>query len=101
VASFTTSNGTATSPADYVQAQGTVTFPAGTTTQTVSVTVVPDGVPEPAENFFLVLSNVSFATLADGLGVCTIRRSGELPGAPMETVPEADADAGASGAFER
>lgn len=101
-AAFMTSDGTATSPGDYVHAQGTVTFPAGTTTQTIAVTINADGIPEPAERFYLLLSNVSNASLADGLGIGTIRRSGELPGSPSvpgQDVEEAGVEA--SGGFER
>jgi hypothetical protein len=80
---FETSDGSATAPADYGALSGTVTFPAGTVTRTVTVTVVNDGVPEPAEDFFMILRNVANAALADGLGVATIKSAGPGPGAPV------------------
>jgi predicted extracellular nuclease len=98
-ASFATSDGTATSPDDYLPVQGAVTIPAGATTATVTVTVVPDGIPEPAENFYLLLWDPGNATLTDGLGIATIRRSGEVPGPPAAGT--ADGVSGASGGFER
>jgi hypothetical protein len=81
---FATGDGTAVAPGDYLAAAGPVTFPAGTVSRTISVTVKADAIPEPAENIFVVLGNVVNASLADGLGVCTIRRSGELGGSTLD-----------------
>jgi hypothetical protein len=75
---FSTGDGTAVAPDDYVAAAGTVTIPAGITFQTITVTVKADAIPEPAENFYVVLGNAVNAGINDGLGICTIRRSGEL-----------------------
>jgi hypothetical protein len=69
---FATANGTATSPADYGAAAGILTFAAGATTRTVSVTVNGDTAVEPDETFSVDLSSVSGATLADGQGIGTI-----------------------------
>ena len=80
---FATADGTAVAPGDYVTTNGTLTFPAGTISRTISVTVNRDGIPEPAENFYVVLGNAVNAGLADGLSICTIRRSGELGGSTM------------------
>ncbi|HET9316332.1 MAG TPA: Calx-beta domain-containing protein, partial [Vicinamibacteria bacterium] len=70
--SFATSNGTAQAPGDYVAASGTLTFPAGTVSRTVAVSVVGDTSVEPNETFNVDLSSVTGATLADGRGVGTI-----------------------------
>ena len=53
---FATSNGTAAAGGDYVAQSGTLTFAAGTTSQTVSVSVAGDVVGEPDELFHLTLS---------------------------------------------
>jgi uncharacterized repeat protein (TIGR01451 family) len=55
--SYQTVDGTTTAGADYQAASGTVTFAAGTTTQTVNVTVLPDVLEEPVESFFFQISN--------------------------------------------
>ncbi|HET8644983.1 MAG TPA: Ig-like domain repeat protein, partial [Vicinamibacteria bacterium] len=81
-AQFFTSDGTATAPADYGAVAGTVTFPAGTVTRTITVPIVADGLPEPDETYFVILTSPVNASLADGLGTGTIRSGGTRPGAP-------------------
>jgi Calx-beta domain len=53
---FATSDGTAVAGSDYLAQSGTLTFAAGTTTQTVSVSVVGDLATERDEFFHLTLS---------------------------------------------
>jgi len=77
---FATADGSAIAPDDYQADAGSLTFPPGTTSRTLTVTVVSDFVPEDDENFFIVLSNVANATLADSLGIGTIRGTGPRPG---------------------
>jgi uncharacterized protein len=81
---YTTADGTATAPADYAARQGTLTFPAGTTTLTVTVPISADGLPEVAEDFFVVLSNPANVSVADGLAVGVIRSGGPRPGPALE-----------------
>src|SRR6185436_17919982 len=69
---FTTADGTATSPADYLSAAGTATIPAGATQHMVTLQVRGDGVDEPDESFELRLSTATNATIADGAGSVTI-----------------------------
>jgi hypothetical protein len=69
---YATANGTASSSSDYTSRSGTLTFPAGTTTQTVTVPVVGDTLDEPNETFVVNLSNATNATIADSQGVGTI-----------------------------
>jgi hypothetical protein len=69
--SYATSNGTATAPADYQAASGQVTFAVGETTKTITVNVVGDTVLEPAETFFVTLSNPVGAEIAEGRGQAT------------------------------
>ncbi|MGI8436352.1 MAG: Calx-beta domain-containing protein [Chthoniobacterales bacterium] len=60
---YSTADGTATSPADYNAASGTVTFAPGETSKTVNVTINDDTTFEGNENFSVSLSNPSGATL--------------------------------------
>jgi Calx-beta domain-containing protein len=69
---FATADGTATAPGDYLPGSGTLTFPPGSTTQNVSVTVNGDLLDEPDETFTVTLSNATNATIADGVGIGTI-----------------------------
>jgi hypothetical protein len=69
---YSTANGTAVAGADYVAKSGTLTFPAGTTTRTVAVTILNDSVYEGNETFSLNLSSPTGATIQDGQGVATI-----------------------------
>jgi len=69
---FQTANGTATSGSDYGIVLGTLTFPVGTTTQTISVPVMGDRIFEGNETFFVNLSGATNATIADPQGVGTI-----------------------------
>jgi hypothetical protein len=69
--SFATSDGTATAPTDYQSATGQVTFAVGETTKTITVNIVGDTVLEPAETFFVTLSNPSGAEIAEGGGQAT------------------------------
>ena len=62
----------ATEGVDYLASSGTLTFPAGTTTQTLSVPVVGDLLAEGNETFGVVLSNSTGPTISDGRGDGTI-----------------------------
>jgi hypothetical protein len=61
---------TATSPADFVAASGTLTFAPGETEKNVSVTVNGDEIAEGDEYFAVVLTNPTNARLGgwNGLG---------------------------------
>jgi hypothetical protein len=76
---YATGNGTATAGSDYVAASGTVTFPPGTTTQPIGVTLNGDTFNEPTETFFLTLSSATNATISGGQGVVTINNDDDLP----------------------
>lgn len=59
-ATFVTSNGSATAPADYAARQGTVSFAAGDMTpKTITIPIVQDGIVEGAENFSVTLTGTS------------------------------------------
>ncbi|MGZ4675481.1 MAG: Calx-beta domain-containing protein [Acidimicrobiia bacterium] len=69
---WATGTGSATSGVDYTPASGTVTFPAGTITTSVSFTVKPDTTHEGAETVPVVLSSASGATIIRATGTATI-----------------------------
>jgi hypothetical protein len=68
---YATADQTATSN-DYTATTGTLTFAAGTTTQTITVAVTGDTLDEASETFLVNLSNATNATLADSQAVGTI-----------------------------
>ena len=69
---YATSDGTATAGSDYTAANGTLTFNAGDTSQTVQVTVQTDSVDEGQETLTLTLSSPVRATLANATGTGSI-----------------------------
>ena len=69
---YATQDGTALAGSDYTSATGTLTFPPGTASRTVSVPITPDAVVESNETFTLQLSGATNATIADGTGLGTI-----------------------------
>src|SRR5262249_48039370 len=71
--SYATADGTAhTSDNDYTSASGSLTFNAGETSKTVTVSVIGDLTYEQAETFYVNLSSASNATIGDSQGVGTI-----------------------------
>ncbi len=69
---YTTANSTALNPDDYTVASGSLTFPAGETSQTITVPVVGDSLDELTETFFVNLSSATNASITDNQGACTI-----------------------------
>lgn len=70
---YATANGSATSTGDYFAAAGTLTFAAGETSKTITITTRDNAVFESDEVFYINLSGASSgATIADGQGVGTI-----------------------------
>ena len=59
--------------ADFLEANGQLTIQAGQTTGEITISTCGDLVIEPDEQFEVVLTNPSGATLLDGTGVATIR----------------------------
>jgi aryl-phospho-beta-D-glucosidase BglC (GH1 family) len=94
-ANFATQDGTALAGSDYVARSGSVTFAAGETSKTVSITVNGDTAIEADETFGLVLSNVARATLAPGGGTGTIRND-DLP-PPTLAISDAQVTEGDAG----
>lgn len=68
-----TSDGTAAAGSDYIAKSELVTFTAGQTSKTVTITVNGDLAIEPTETFQVVLSAPTNAVVGDGQGVGTIQ----------------------------
>jgi glucose/arabinose dehydrogenase len=67
-----TTSGTAKSGSDYLAANGTLNFPAGTTSRTIAVAILGDPTLETRESFYVDLSAASGAKLADARAVGSI-----------------------------
>ncbi len=91
---YATANNTATTPADYAAALGTLSFAAGETTKTVAVTVNGDTLDEINETYFLNLTNPSNATIGNGSGLGTITDDDPLPALSINDVTVTEGDAG-------
>lgn len=76
---FGTADGSATAPADYAAASGTLTFNPGEKVATVHVTVVGDTAIEQDEVFTVTLSDPVNATIADASASGTITNDDVKP----------------------
>ena len=77
---YATSDGSATAGEDYEAASGTLTFNAGDTTKTVSVSITDDADDEENEELTLTLSNAAGATIEDATASGTIEDDDETAG---------------------
>jgi hypothetical protein len=66
---YATAPGSATSPADFTAASGTLTFSPGQTLKRVDIAVKGDIVDEPLETYTVGLSNPQGAPITDGSGL--------------------------------
>ena len=76
---YRTANGTASAGTDYTAANGTLTFEAGESSQTVEVAVLDDSHDEGEETMTLRLSHPSEGRLADAEATGTIENTDPLP----------------------
>lgn len=91
---YATANNTASAGSDYTAASGTLTFTAGQTSKTVSVTALSDAVTEGNETFFVNLSGATGnAQISDSQGLGAI-----LP-PPSFSVSDAGAEEGSALSF--
>ena len=70
--SYSTSDGTATDPADYMGETDTLTFAPSDGTETITIPTVEDALDEDDETFTVTLSNASGAAISDPDGTGTI-----------------------------
>ena len=96
-----TDRGTATSGADYTAVSaGTLTFAAGDTSKTITVSVIGDVQDEPDETVKLTLSGAVNAALGTATGTGTITDDDDAPTVSLSlspaTIDESDQDAGSA-----
>jgi uncharacterized repeat protein (TIGR01451 family) len=87
--SYMTSDVTAVAGRDYLANSGVLTFPPGTTSQTIAVSVLGDTVDEPDEAFAVTLSSPVGASLGRSRGQVTILDDDGRPSlcAPIGALP--------------
>lgn len=91
---FATADNTATAPADYTTASGTLTFAPGVTSQPVTVIVRGDTLDELDETYFVNLSGATNATIADNQGLGTITDDDATPSLTINDISVTEGDAG-------
>ncbi|QXZ81773.1 putative Ig domain-containing protein (plasmid) [Rhizobium sp. L51/94] len=92
-----TADGTATAGVDYVASSLTgQTIPAGSSSATFTVLVNGDPLNEPNETFFVNVSNVSGASVADAQGVGTIVNDDAVPSLSIDDVSVNEGNSGTS-----
>jgi hypothetical protein len=91
---YATSDGTAVAPADYAAATGSLSFPPGTTTRTVTVPVVGDLLDEANETFLMRLSGAVGAILGDAQATGTIVDDDPAPAVSIDDISVAEGEAG-------
>jgi len=91
---YATGDETATSPDDYTQVSGTLTFNPGETTKNITVTVNGDTLNETNETFLLTLRKSTNASLVDPDARGTILNDDPLPSIVVEDVSVTEGDSG-------
>jgi ribosomal protein L35AE/L33A len=94
---YATADNTATEPADYLSATGTLTFNPGETTKSITVSVNGDTDFEQNETLFLNLSGATNASITDSQGVGTINNDDEAPPMPAFFINDVTVSEGDSG----
>ena len=85
--------GSAESGTDYTAlAGGTLTFAAGETSKTITISVIGDGAAEPDETVVVTLSNPVNAAFAVASATGTITNDDQAPTDPTDPEPEPDPD---------
>jgi hypothetical protein len=88
----TGASGTAAAGTDYTTSSGTLSFAAGETSKTITVPLLDDGLDEAGETFFVNLSGVAGATVADAQARSTIVDDDPLPTLTFVGGPLGDGD---------
>jgi hypothetical protein len=84
---WSTVDGTAVAPYDYVPASGDLAFAPGDTSKTITVQVKGDTLREPDETFSVALSNPSNTGINQGVGTVTITNDDANPTGQVTTGP--------------
>ncbi|CAD1797665.1 autotransporter domain-containing protein [Xanthomonas euroxanthea] len=92
---ISTANGTATAGVDYVASSlAGQTIPAGSSSATFTVQVNGDSLSEPDETFFVNVSNVTGATVADAQGLGTIVNDDAVPSLSIDDISVNEGNSG-------
>jgi hypothetical protein len=91
---YATANLTATAGSDYTATSGTLTFPVGTTSRTLSVVVLGDTLNEANESFFMNLSGAVNAAISKGQGRATVIDNDPLPSLTINDVSLTEGNSG-------
>jgi LPXTG-site transpeptidase (sortase) family protein len=83
---YGTSDNTAIAGADYTTTSNVLTFAPGETSKTLGVPILEDLIDEPAETFFVNLSNPTNSTITDPTGVGTILDNDPIPSISINDV---------------
>jgi uncharacterized repeat protein (TIGR01451 family) len=98
---FSTANGNATAPTDFVNRSGTLIFAPGSTSEVFSVGVRGDVAYETNETFFVNLTLPQNATIADGQAVATILNDDAPPMVSITDVSVTEGNSGTNNAVFR
>ena len=90
---FATSNDTAIGGVDFTAVSGTLTFPPGTTTQTINIPIINDNLDENDEDFGVVLSNPANASIQDS-GFVIITDDDPTPSVSISDVSVTEGNSG-------
>jgi CSLREA domain-containing protein len=90
---FATANDTAIGGADFTAVSGTLTFPPGTTSQTINIPIINDNLDENDEDFGVVLSNPANASIQDS-GFVIITDDDPLPSVSISDVSVTEGNSG-------
>ena len=90
---YATADGTATVGQDYEAASGTLTFAAGTTSETIVVPIKQDALDEEDETFTVTLSGASNAEIDDDEATGTIEDDDAPPGLSIADASREEDDA--------
>jgi hypothetical protein len=93
---YATSGGSATSGTDFSSRSGPLSFPAGTTSRTISVPTIADALVEANETFTVTLSGAANATIGDATAIGTILDD-DAPGSSSLAVNSVSVPEGDSG----
>lgn len=91
---YRTVAGTAAAGSDFIAATGNLSIPAGSTTGTVSVSIVGDTVVEPDETFTVQVSSVNGTAVTNVAGTVTITNDDTAASGPVVTVGNASVTEG-------
>ena len=94
---YSTSNGSAAAPGDYVSSSGTAVFARNTNRTTIQIPIHDDSQLESDETFRVNLANPSGATIADGVGIATIVNDDAAPSISVQGGSASEGNSGTSG----